>query len=236
MVLNVLTAFEADTMAAFDIHLLAVADEPTAVEAAAALSRDVVALLLATDWQIQEAFDTLSPHHLAADCAPGAKVHSMQIPSEGWGSPFPLPMCELRIWAEPGASGGRLEALLEQVQSMGRALAPHVAVFVHPHHGTQPGLTGAERSWLDHFREFDSKWLVGQGGVAGAPIPGLLRDVWSPRIVGSPTRLLEMLPAIRSLRIEQLGLDVVPFYYPGSPDLWHERLGSGPLGNFWPSS
>ena len=56
-----------------------------------------------------------------------------------------------------------------------------------------------------------------------------------------------MLPAIRSVRIEQvlaevMGevshvalLDVVPFYYPGSPDLWHERLGSGPLGNFWPS-
>lgn len=41
-------------------------------------------------------------------------------------------------------------------------------------------------------------------------------------------------PQIRSLRLEAGGR-VVPFYFPGRSDLWHQRLSSGPLGNFWPS-
>ena len=28
-------------------------------------------------------------------------------------------------------------------------------------------------------------------------------------------------------------VQVVPFYFPGRADVWHERLGSGVLGNFW---
>ena len=28
-------------------------------------------------------------------------------------------------------------------------------------------------------------------------------------------------------------IQVVPFYFPGRADVWHERLGSGVLGNFW---
>jgi predicted NAD-dependent protein-ADP-ribosyltransferase YbiA (DUF1768 family) len=43
------------------------------------------------------------------------------------------------------------------------------------------------------------------------------------------------LQPILALRLETVQLDVVPFYFPGSPDLWHARLSSGPLGNFWPS-
>ncbi len=59
------------------------------------------------------------------------------------------------------------------------------------------------------------------------------------------------LPRIRTLRLADISLDseliaggkggcgseldleVVPFYFPGHSDLWHERLSSGPLGNFW---
>lgn len=44
------------------------------------------------------------------------------------------------------------------------------------------------------------------------------------------------LPPIKALRLEAMGLNVVPFYFPGHSDLWHQRLSSGPLGNFWPST
>ncbi len=54
---------------------------------------------------------------------------------------------------------------------------------------------------------------------------------------------MEALPPIRTLRLAEMpeaiyaeaALEVVPFYFPGRSDLWHERLSSGPLGNFWPS-
>ena len=58
---------------------------------------------------------------------------------------------------------------------------------------------------------------------------------------------MEAPPRIRTLRLADLSvdsqaigselnqLDVVPFYFPGHSDLWHERLSSGPLGNFWVS-
>ena len=39
-------------------------------------------------------------------------------------------------------------------------------------------------------------------------------------------------PPIQALDLQRLQVRVVPFYYPGKPDVWHERLGSGPLGNF----
>ena len=45
----------------------------------------------------------------------------------------------------------------------------------------------------------------------------------------------ESLPRIGTLRLDTIGVEVVPFYFPGRSDLWHERLSSGPLGNFWPS-
>ena len=40
------------------------------------------------------------------------------------------------------------------------------------------------------------------------------------------------LPPVQALELQRLQLRVVPFYYPGKADIWHERLGSGPLGNF----
>ena len=39
-------------------------------------------------------------------------------------------------------------------------------------------------------------------------------------------------PPVQALEFKRLQLRVVPFYYPGKADIWHERLGSGPLGNF----